>query len=703
MKSLIWKEWRETRWIAIGFLLISLLTSLYGKTYLSGGEAAWHIVILVTLTLLVGARTFAGEKESRTMEFLAAQPLRKTHLWALKAACGLGVVLVVFAISALFDYVLMLSDPFYVKWAYLMVLPLTWIVLALVAIYAVALLSSSVCDKTLVAAGLAVVLWFGVASVVALIDRFNPHFFQFLNELWSVPLALLWFILVVLAGSFLIVTWREVWPNHPGAVKGAAAGAGIGSLIILIILSSANIPPEKITRITSLGVGGPDRLPTELVFSVSADGRELHGWRIDLDGENFTKYPSPPLHEREHPALSSKNIVKHGRSFYVAKAVSPQGGAGYVVQKVERPYGLLTIPRRVSTHIWREEGTLTFIGGGDQRRRSGIPLFFAEKRPDGRTELWTVDPRTLERTNHSQFGDLIAASPSAEHFIFKKPVQDQTEGKVILTVIEWDSWQYDVHIDEEVADSLGFVTDFFVQYKRDGDTYLCDFDYLALPYEEVPPPVSDLPLRSPARHRERIRYATVPFPPGLTLGRSTHVKVPERILSRGPEAVRQLAQRVEEWNRQFPANMEDASEYARVEDFRADLVKHNVPQDAIRTAVGYAKSQELLESVAAGWGADMPEQLLGDAIFPARTGQAMYLRQAIYVRKENEQQSTLWVLDLESCETTKILDDIDVTSPAEPKALVAPIMEHYFAFVRDARTIWTYRDGVLKQIFPPQP
>ncbi len=81
----------------------------------------------------------------------------------------------------------------------------------------------------------------------------------------------------------------------------------------------------------------------------------------------------------------------------------------------------------------------------------------------------------------------------------------------------------------------------------------------------------------------------------------------------------------------------------------------------------------------------------------------MYLRQAIYVRKENEQQNSLWLLILHSCETTKILDDIDVTSPAAPKAFVVPIMEDYFAFVRDAKTIWTYRGGVLKQIFPPQP
>jgi len=702
MKSLIWKEWRETRWIAIGFLLICILISFYWKTCLLGEELGWHTAIVVILTILIGGRTFAGEKETRTMEFLAAQPVRKTHLWAFKAAWGLGVVLVVFAVSALFDYVLMLGDPFY-EAAYLLELPLTWIVLALIAIYAVALFSSSVCDKTLIAAGLAVILWFGVACIVALIDRFNRHFFQFANEWWGVPLALSWFILVVLAGSFLIVTRREVWPNEPRAVKGAAVGAGIGWLIVLVILSSANIPPDKITRIATLGVGGRGGLPADIVFSVSVDGKELHGWRIDLDGENFVKATDVPFRERAHPSLSRKNIVKRWDSFYVAKAISPQGKVGYLVEKIDRPYGRLTVPRRVSTHVWPDEGTVTFVGGGDQRRHPTTPLFFAENTQDGQTVLWTVDPQTLERTNHAKLGDLVAVSPDAEHFIFKKPVQDETEDKVTLTVVEWDSWQYDVHLDEEVADSLSFVTDLFVQYKRDGNTYLCDFDYLALPHEEVPPPFSDLPLRSPARHRERMRYATVPFPPGLTLARSTHVKVPERILSRGPEAVRQLAQRLEEWNRQFPVNMEDASEYAGIEEFEADLVKHGVPQDAIPAAVGYAKSQELLESVAAGWGADMPEQLLGDAIFPARTGQAMYLRQAIYVKKGNEQQSSLWLLVLHSCETTKILDDIDVTSPAAPKALVVPIMEDYFAFVRDAKTIWTYRDGVLKQIFPPQP
>jgi len=645
------------------------LTSLYWKIFLCVGELGWHIAIVLTLTILLGARAFAGERETRTIEFLAAQPIRKTRLWTLKAAWGLAVVLVVFVTSALFDYILMLADPFY-DVACLLELPMTWIVLALIAVYAVALLSSSVCDKTIVAVGLAVILYFGVASVVALIVRFNPHFFQFLNELWGVPLALFWFTLIILAGSFVIVTWREVWPNHPRAVKGAAAGAGIGSLVILVILSSANIPPEKITGITSLRVFKPRGIPTELGFSVSLDGKKLDGWQIDLDGENFKKHPSPPLHEREHPALSHKNIVKHGRSFYVAKAVSPQGAAGYVVQKVERPYGLFTIPRRASTEIWPEEGTLSYIGGGEWWKH---PLFFAEKRLDGRTELWRVDLQRLEKTNHLQFGDLIAASPNAEHFIFKKPVQDQTEGKVTLTVVQWDGSKYEAHVDEEVADSLSFVTDSFVQYKRDGDTYLCDVGDLSHPYVEVIVH-GVLPVRSP-----------------------THVKVPETVLSRGPEAVRQLAQRVEQWNRKFPANMKYGSEYASVEDFRADLVKHNVRQEAIRTTIAYAKSQELLESVAAEWGADRPEQLLGDAIFPVLTSQA------IYVRKENERQSSLWLLHLESCQTTKILDDIDVTSPAAPKALVVPIMEDYFAFVRDAKTIWTYRDGVLKQIFPPEP
>jgi hypothetical protein len=157
--------------------------------------------------------------------------------------------------------------------------------------------------------------------------------------------------------------------------------------------------------------------------------------------------------------------------------------------------------------------------------------------------------------------------------------------------------------------------------------------------------------------------------------------------------VRQLAERI--GTSFLRENIGLGCDYANIESFHADLVRHNVPPELVQTSIGHARSYELLKSIAAGWGAELVEELLGDAIFPVPT-----IRQVVYIKKENDQQSSLWLLDLRSAESKKILDDTDVTAPATPEALVAPITDNYFAFVRDAKTIWTYRDGQLKQIFP---
>jgi len=252
MKSLIWKEWRETRWMAIVLLALFLVSALCWKVAKPGDDHVIGPPIWTVLALFLGARAFAGEKHAGTIEFLSAQPLRKGHLWAMKAGWGFAILIAVVAISCLLDYLLMRVDPFY-RAFHLLELPLSWIVLGLLAVYCVALLSSSVCDKTVVALGLNIVLWPIIGVVIALIERFNPHFFQFVNEPWGVPLALCWFSLIALAASFAIVTWREMWPNYPLTVKAGGAGAAVGTVIVLLTLSTANIPPDRITRITWLG------------------------------------------------------------------------------------------------------------------------------------------------------------------------------------------------------------------------------------------------------------------------------------------------------------------------------------------------------------------------------------------------------------------------------------------------------------------
>lgn len=631
MKSLIWKEWRETRWLTIVLLALCLVSALCWKVVKPGNDHAIGPPIWTVLAFFLGARAFAGEKQARTIEFLAAQPLRKGHLYAIKAGWGFGVVIAVVAISCLFDYLLMRADPFY-RAFHLLELPLSWILLSLLAVYAVALLSSSVCDKTVVALGLNIIVWPIIGVVIALIERFNPHFFQFVNEPWGVPLALVWFSAVVLAGSLLIFTWREIWPNYPAAVKAAGAGAATVTVIVLLVLSTANIPPDRITRITSLGRvqrQGHDAL----YFSALFEGKQLLGWHIDLDGENFGKSSEPPFPERKHPAWSSKHLVEQTSDYAVAKIVSGEDAGGYLVENIERPLSYQArfgMPRRVRTTIRPIEGSsLSWLGisksTAGRRRAYRYEFFFVEELPNGQKHVRWFYREGEEPVRTARAGALEAISPWRRRCIWSSAPD---EGKVMLRTVIWRREGMDsklAEMDEDVRSTISFVNEPMVRYELDGKTFLAYADNLKRPGFEVP----------------------------------------QGVLSRGPDALRRLADGL--WNLGL-------------------IGVRNLPQVS-----------PVLESVAAGWGVDVPEELFYKAIFIAPRN-----RQIVYLKKENEQQSSVWLLEVESGESKKLLDDIDVTSPAVPEALVAPIMSDYFAFVRDTKTIWTYRDGTLTQIFPPQ-
>jgi hypothetical protein len=676
MKSLIWKEWRETRWIAISFLVICLLTSIRWKIAHPGDENSWHAGIWSLLIVFLGARAFAGEKQATTMEFLAAQPLRKTHLWALKAAWGFGLCLVVFVISGIFDYLLMRADPFYVA-LHLLGAPLSWVFLALLAIHAVALLASVVCDKTVVAIGFSFVIWAAVGCVIALIDRFNPFFYQFFNTRWGFPLGALWFSLVFLAGSFLIVAWREVWPNYPAAVKRGAIGVGVGTVIVLLILSSANVPPGKITRIAELNANR-----TGVVFSVEVGGKRLSGWGIDIDGENFTKPVNQLLPQRRHPAFAREGAKALHNELVIMPVRRGENAGGYVIEKLEHDR---LIPRRVRRTIQPVAGaSLSWLGAWDQiDTATGVfdQFYFVEELPSGERYLRARFFEGEQAGLTGRIGRLIAVSPERESFIFVQPGGEVGEGKVRLTLSSWHeepSRFYSVEVDPEILDSLSFVTEDVVQYERAGTMYLTDPSGLH-DVEPGPPPELRVPGITPIR---------IPWES------PDRLKVPPSIVARGPDYLRRVAENLHEnrFRRTFIG-------FRKAEEAIALLsgeARTELPESFVEVITHDARALELLEDLAAELGAELPEELFGEAIFLVPRG-----KQIIYLRKEDEQRTSLWTLDIESGESTKILDDIDVTSPAVPKALVAPIMDDHFAFVRDAKTIWTYRDGDLKQIFPP--
>jgi hypothetical protein len=104
---------------------------------------------------------------------------------------------------------------------------------------------------------------------------------------------------------------------------------------------------------------------------------------------------------------------------------------------------------------------------------------------------------------------------------------------------------------------------------------------------------------------------------------------------------------------------------------------------------------QAMQSIADEWGFESVEETYETALFFTPSG-----NQAVYIAKEDDDRTSLWLMDTESAETMKVVDDIDIESPARPEALVAYITDGYFAFVRDGRTIWTYEKGTLRQIFP---
>jgi hypothetical protein len=634
MKSLIWKEWRETRWLTIILLALFLLSALCWKVVKPGDDHVIGLPIWTVLALFLGARAFAGEKQTSTMEFLSAQPLRKAHLWAIKAGWGFAILIAVVAISCLFDYMLMRADPFYSAF-YLLEPPLSWILLSLAAVYSVALLSSTICDKTVVALGLAAVLSMIIAGIVIAMDPINRSFcLQLISHRWGAPLLLLWLPVVLAAGSFTIFAWREMWAEHRvAATAGAVALCGFTGLV-LVVVCLTNTPVRKVTRITELYGTSGER--TYCTFSVSVSGERQHFWRIDLDGENLIKGIRPGfLRRREHPAWSSKRLVAQTSDYAVSKIISGEDAGGYLIETKQRPLryeARFAIPRRVRTTIRPVEGSSlswwglsTSIAG--RRRAYRYEFYFVEEPPNGHKHVRMFYRQGDEPVRTARIGALEAMAPNRWRAIFSTP--SDKGAAMICSLSRGSRYEHvgarSVKMDGEIRSTISFVNEAVVRFELDGKTFLADADNLA-----------------------RRRF-----------------EVPEGVLSRGPDALRRLAEGL--MNTQL------------------QLVR-NLPQVS-----------PVLESVAAGWGVDVPEELFDKAIFLVPRG-----RQIVYLKKENDQQSSLWLLDVESGESKKVLDDIDVTSPAVAEALVAPIMSDYLAFVRDTKTIWTYRDGELKQIFPPR-
>lgn len=94
LKSLLWKEWRETRLFFFLMVLIVLIFSLllegmdYVKETKAGAFAILYILTWVFFTVLMAASQFAGEGESGTLDFLLSRPIHRLKIWLFKIVYG---------------------------------------------------------------------------------------------------------------------------------------------------------------------------------------------------------------------------------------------------------------------------------------------------------------------------------------------------------------------------------------------------------------------------------------------------------------------------------------------------------------------------------------------------------------------------------------------------------------------------------------
>lgn len=96
MWVLLWKEWRQGwKLLALAIVLSGVIVSAFGWTDRHPIEvqvAAWVLIAGV-----FGAPLFAGEKEARSFEFLAVQPVRPITVWLAKVLSGLLLLAVFMA------------------------------------------------------------------------------------------------------------------------------------------------------------------------------------------------------------------------------------------------------------------------------------------------------------------------------------------------------------------------------------------------------------------------------------------------------------------------------------------------------------------------------------------------------------------------------------------------------------------------------
>jgi hypothetical protein len=89
---MLWKEWRESWWLLIASMLVSIITAAVVSARPFWMVMPWLLLLYCLLPGLLGARLFASETARGTAFFQLERPTERTTIWKARALMPLVVM-----------------------------------------------------------------------------------------------------------------------------------------------------------------------------------------------------------------------------------------------------------------------------------------------------------------------------------------------------------------------------------------------------------------------------------------------------------------------------------------------------------------------------------------------------------------------------------------------------------------------------------
>ena len=210
MKTLFWKEWRESRVLLLVGVLLVIGLSLIPLFYGTAGSFIFRGYAVVILAGFFGAEAFSKEKGK--LNFLLSFPVERKTVLSVKLFSGFLSIFILFLVALVTEKVIFYTNgfnllihpikgiPFPIGYSILVFL------LASFILYSATFLMSILLSNTITAfliGGLTVLTITGIFTGVSFALNFNPNvIFQ------SFRLILTFFLFIFL--SYFIFTHREV-------------------------------------------------------------------------------------------------------------------------------------------------------------------------------------------------------------------------------------------------------------------------------------------------------------------------------------------------------------------------------------------------------------------------------------------------------------------------------------------------------------